>query len=191
MNLRELILKNRSYRRFFEEMKIDRKLLEEWIDLARLSPSAKNLQHFKYHISCTTELCEQIFPLTGWAGYLKEWPGPEKGERPVAYITLLHDTTISTNAWNDQGIAAQSILLGATEQGYGGCTLAAVNKKELAKLLNLPSHLDIIFTIALGKPKEIIILEDVKNDNICYYRDEMQQHHVPKRSLQEIIINWD
>ena len=191
MSIRELILKNRSYRRFYEEDKIERRLLEEWVDLARLSPSAKNLQYFKYHIACTEDLCRQIFPLTAWAGYLKDWDGPPEGERPVAYITLLHDNSISSNIGNEQGIAAQSILLGATEKGFGGCIIAAVKKKQLSELLELPPHLDIIYTIALGKPKEIVILEEAKDGNILYYRDKKQQHYVPKRPLKEVVVNWE
>lgn len=189
--LRELILKNRSYRRFYQEIQIPWDDLVSFVELARLSPSAKNLQHFKFHIIHTPEDCEKIFPLTGWAGYLKDWPGPEPGERPVAYITILHDTTISPNAWSDQGIPAQSILLGAVEKGYGGCIIASLKKNEYRSIFDIPAHLEIIFTIALGKPKEIIVLDDLsENNDIKYWRDENQVHHVPKRPLNEIILNW-
>jgi len=189
MKLKELILKNRSYRRFYEEIRIPKSDLIELVELARFSASAKNLQHFKYHIASDKELCERIFPLTAWAGYLKDWSGPEIGERPVAYITLLHDTSISDNRWNDQGISTQSILLGAVEKGYGGCIIAALQKKALHDLLKLPEHLEIIYVIALGKPKEIIVLDDIKNNDHKYWRDANNIHHVPKRSLEEMIIN--
>lgn len=189
MNLKALITKNRSYRRFFEDIQIERSQLEEWVDLARLSPSAKNLQHFKYHLSYTTEACDQIFPNTAWAGYLKDWPGPEKGERPSAYITVLLDKTISSNPWHDEYISAQSILLGAVEAGFGGCILAAINKRELSKEFQLAEHFEILYCIALGKPKEEVIVEDVEDDSIIYYRDANQVHHVPKRKLSELIIN--
>lgn len=190
MGIRELVLKNRSYRRFYEDVKIDRKTLEELVDLARHSPSAKNLQHFKYHLACTPEICEQIFPCTAWAGLLKDWKGPESGERPAAYITMLHDTSISPNTWHDQGFSAQSILLGAVEKGLGGCVIAALNKPRLKEILQLPDHLDIVFTIALGKPKEIIVIDEPGEDgNTAYWRDQNQVHHVPKRSLRDLIIN--
>ncbi|MFC2114538.1 nitroreductase family protein [Bacteroidota bacterium] len=189
MDLKELITKNRSYRRFYEDVRISRKELEELVELARLSPSAKNLQHFKFHLASEKEICTNIFPLTAWAGYLKDWPGPDEGERPAAYITVLLDTTISSNPWHDEYISAQSILLGAVEKGFGGCIIASVKKKELASLLNLPAHLEILYIIALGKPKEIVKLEQAVEGNIIYYRDKEQVHHVPKRSLHEMIIN--
>lgn len=190
MELRELILKNRSYRRFYEEIRISRKTLEELVDLARLSPSAKNLQHFKYHLTYEAEMCEKVFPCTSWAGFLTDWNGPVPGERPAAYITLLLDTSISQNLWHDQGFSAQSILLGAVEKGFGGCVIAALNKPKLREIFQLPVHLEIIFTIALGKPKEIVVLDELKPDgDTRYWRDENQVHHVPKRKLSDIIIN--
>lgn len=189
MDLKSLIIKNRSYRRFYEDIRIQRSQLEDWVNLARLSPSAKNLQHFKFHLSYTKEFCDQVFPLTAWAGYLKDWPGPIEGERPTAYVTVLLDTRISSNPWHDEYIAAQSILLGAVEAGYGGCIIASVRKKELANIILLHDHLEILYIIALGKPKEEVQLEDAKDGNILYYRDEKQIHHVPKRKLEDLIIN--
>lgn len=186
--IKDLVLKNRSYRRFQEKIRIPKKELLELVDLARLAPSAKNLQHFKYHIAYTRELCQEIFPCTAWAGYLKDWDGPAEGERPVAYITVLLDTDISDNRWGDHGIPAQSILLGAVEKGYGGCIVAALKKEKLKQVLKLDNHLEIIHTIALGKPNEKIIIDEMENNDHRYWRDQEDVHHVPKRSLQEIVI---
>ncbi len=89
--LKDLILKNRSYRRFEQDKSISRETLIELIDLARLSPSARNAQPLKYFISLDQETNDKIFPHLAWAGYLKEWNGPSKGEQPSAYIILLND----------------------------------------------------------------------------------------------------
>lgn len=123
-----------------------------------------------------------------WAGYLSYWKGPEEGERPSAYIVMLHDTLISGNYLCDDGIAAQSILLGVTEAGFGGCIIHSVNRNKLKEILKLSEQFEIIQVLALGKPKETVVLEEVKNGDIKYWRDENQVHHVPKRSLDEIII---
>jgi len=140
--------------------------------------------------SMVKELNEKIFPKLGWAGYLKDWPGPARGERPSAYIIMLNDTTITTNYFCDHGIAAQSILLGAVEKGLGGCIIASVNKAKLAEELGIPGRLEILQVIALGEPKEKVVLEKVKDDgDIKYWRDKDQVHHVPKRSLDDIIIS--
>jgi len=187
-SLKDLVRRNRSYRRFYQDVSIPEYVLEGLVDLARLSPSARNAQTLKYFISCSPQTNEKIFPHLSWAGYLKDWDGPVPGERPAAYIVILNDTTISDSYFCDDGIAAQSILLGAVEQGLGGCIIGSVNRLKLQKALNLPGHLKIIEVIALGKPREQVVIEDMKNGDYKYWRDENQVHHVPKRSLEEIII---
>ena len=120
--------------------------------------------------------------------YLKDWPGPEDGERPSAYIVMMNDKSLSNNYFCDDGIAGQSILLAATEKGYGGCMLASIKVGELSRMLDLPDHLEIIMVIALGSPKETVVIEDVgEGGDIKYWRDKEKVHHVPKRSLDELI----
>jgi nitroreductase len=189
--LYDLVKKNRSYRRFHQEVTISIKQLKSWIDLARLSPSGRNAQPLKYIISNTQGLNERIFPHLAWAGYLKEWPGPEEGERPSAYLVMLGDTTIANNYLCDHGIAAQSILLGAVEEGFGGCIIAAVKREALHKELKIPGHLEILQVIALGKPKEEVKLEEMNGDDFKYWRDDKQIHHVPKRNLDDLIVTID
>jgi nitroreductase len=185
--IRDLIIKNRSYRRFDSSVKIEEKQLKSWIELARFSASGRNMQPLKYVI-CTDEIItEAIFPNVGWAGYLGNWKGPEEGERPVAYIAVLHDKSLSDNYFCDDGIALQSILLGAVNDGFGGCMIGSFNKGKVARLLELPDSLDILWLIALGKPVEEVVLETSKGNEIKYWRDEKQVHHVPKRPLDEII----
>jgi len=114
--LRDLIIKNRSYRRFNHEIKIEKSQIRKWIDLARMSASGRNNQPLKYVIVTEDKLCEKLFPLLGWAGYLTDWKGPAEDERPVAYVAVLKDLSISENHYCDDGIAIQSIMLGAVEE---------------------------------------------------------------------------
>ena len=187
--IRDLIIKNRSYRRFFEDAAITEETLRELVDLARLSASAANKQPLKYILSCTPERNAAIFQYLGWAAYLKEWGGPPEGERPAAYIIILGDKTISEAIVCDHGIAAQSILLGAVERGLGGCILASVQREPLHRDLAIPDRYTILLVIALGKPREQVVIEPVgAGGDIRYWRDEAGVHHVPKRSLDEIII---
>ncbi len=191
--LKDLVLKNRSYRRFHENERIDPALLRQLVDLARLSPSAANLQPLKYVLSHTPEQNAAIFENLAWAGYLTDWDGPEEGERPAAYITILCDTQISKKSVCDHGIAAQSILLGAVERGLGGCMLGSLRRPQLMEVLGLTdSHYEILVVVALGKPKEEVVVERVdESGDIKYWRDENGTHHVPKRGLDEIIIEQD
>jgi len=187
--LEDLIRKNRSYRRFYQEVSIELETLRELVNLARLSASSANKQPLKYILSCDPQRNALIFPHLAWAGYLKDWPGPSEGERPSAYIIILGDTEISRSFDCDHGIAAQSILLGATEKGLGGCIIGSINRKGLREALNIPSRYEILLVLALGKPKERVVIETVGPDgDIKYWRDENGVHHVPKRPLDEIII---
>jgi nitroreductase len=187
--LNDLIAKNRSYRRFHQAVAIPCETLRELVDLARLSASGANRQPLKYILSCEPEKNAQIFSCLAWAAYLKDWPGPAEGERPSAYIVVLLDTEISQSAGVDHGIAAQSILLGATERGLGGCIIASIRKDDLRQALLIPPRYEILLVLALGKPKEEVRIEPVGPDeDIKYWRDEQGVHHVPKRSLDQIII---
>jgi len=188
--MKDLILKNRSYRRFYQEVTIELGTLRELIDLARLSASALNLQPLKYVLSCDAEKNALIFQHLAWAGYLKDWPGPGEGERPSAYIIILGDTEISQGFGCDYGITAQSILLGATEKGLGGCMIASVQREKLSKALGISPRYKILLVLALGKPKETVVIETVKpGGDIKYWHDSQGIHHVPKRALDDIIIS--
>lgn len=180
-------LKNRSYRRFFQNEEITTENLKKMVEAARLSPSSRNIQPIKFYINNKREINSKIFPNLGWAGYLKEWDGPSEGERPSAYIILLHDKDISAGYSCDNGIFAQSILLQAVDLGFGGCMIGTFKKDSLSELLKLPENLEIILVIALGKPKETVIVDVMKNGDFKYWRDQDQNHHVPKRTLEELI----
>jgi nitroreductase len=189
--LKDLVLKNRSYRRFDQSKEISRETLLNFIDLARLTPSGRNLQTLKYFISNDSTLNANIYPTLSWAGYLKNWTGPSEGERPSAYIVMIEDALIGKNLVHDQGIAAQTILLAATEIGLGGCMIYSVKRKELAEILNLPEFMDVVLVIALGVPIEKVVIESLPIfGDVKYYRDENQVHHVPKRNLKDIVINF-
>lgn len=193
--IKNLILKNRTYRRFKQDIKISINDLYDLIDLARLTPSPRNRQSLKFYLSNEEKQNEKIFATLSWAGALPEWRGPSESEKPAAYIIILGDNSILPkvkNSYHDvaSGFAAQSILLGAAEKGYGACTVAAVQRQKLKKELNLPEYFDILLVLALGVPAETVIITEMPADgNYNYWRDEKQIHYVPKRSLEEIIIN--
>ncbi len=187
-NFKELVTKNRSCRRFDNSYKIEKKTLRQLVDLARQCASASNNQPIKYIICCDENKNREVFSCLGWAASLKEWKGPEKKERPSAYIIILGDHNVSDKFWCDHGITAQTMLLGARAMGLGGCMFGSINIKELKKSLNIADNLEPKLVIALGKPVEKIQIDDLEeNGDIRYFRDENQVHHVPKRKLEELI----
>ena len=187
--LKDLVVKNRSTRRFIEE-KIDRKTLVELVDLARLAPCASNRQALKYIVSAEPEKNALIFPQLGWAAALRPWPGPSEGQRPSGYIVILGDKRITENFGADHGIAAQTIMLGATEKGLNGCMMGSVKKDALREALKIAPEFEILLVLALGKQGEKIVLEVLPPGapDYKYWRDAEGVHHVPKRTLEEILI---
>ena len=189
--IKDLILKSRSYRRFYQEVAVEMETLRELIDLARICPTRSNMQPLKYILSCDAKKNALIFPHTHWAKYIKGWNAPPEGEKPSAYIIILGDTEIQKTFTTDDGIAAQSILLAATEKGLGGCMIGGgLDRNGLRETLGIPTRYEIVLLVALGKPRETVVLDALGPDgDIKYWRDEDGVHHVPKRSLDDIIID--
>jgi nitroreductase len=190
MSVKNLILKNRSYRRFDESKAISEETMRSLVELARFSATGNNQQPIKFMISCDTEKNNKIFPHIAWAGSLKGWDGPVEGERPTGYIIILGDTEVSKGFGVNHGIAAQSILIGAVEQGLGGCMIGSIKRNALRESLIIPEQYDILLIVALGTPAEKVVLEDAEpGGSVTYYRDADDVHHVPKRTLDELIVD--
>jgi len=189
--IRDLIIKNRTCRRFYQDFAIERQILRELVDLARLSASSGNIQPLRYILSCKGDTNALIFPHLHWAGWFEDWPGPAEGQRPSAYIIMLGDTELQKSCDLDAGIAAQNIMLGATEKGLAGCIIALIQKEKLREALDISQHYEILLVLAVGKPREKVVLEPLGPDgDTKYYRDADETHHVPKRALNEIILDY-
>ena len=87
----------------------------------------------------------------------------------------------------DAGLAMQSILLSAVEQGLGGCIFASVKREELIKELDILEQYRVVYVLALGKPIEEVIVDDFSG-SVKYWRDENQVHHVPKLRVEDLLI---
>lgn len=188
--IKDLVMNCRSYRRFYEHVRIPYEDLKDMVDTARMTASASNAQPLRYKIILDPDECARVFPTIGWAGALKDWDGPEPGERPSAYIAVICDHSINKNAQWDEGIASQTIMLSAAEKGYGGCVLASVKRARLMDILGVDQNkYTLSLLLALGKPREKVVLVPVGEDgSTTYYRDEHQVHYVPKRRLEDILL---
>jgi nitroreductase len=185
----DLVMKSRSYRRFDQTFQISEGTLIELVKLARLSPTASNLQPLKFLIACNSQMNNKIFSTLGWAGYLKDWGGPIESERPTGYIIILGDKKIKEIFGVDYGIAAQTMMLGAVEKGLGGCMITTIKREALMNSLNINEQYEILMILALGKPvEEVVITAIPESGDIRYYRSKLGIHHVPKRSLEDLIV---
>lgn len=185
--MKELVQKNRSYRRYYQEKNITENELLDLIDTARLTPSGANKQPIRYMISCTEKDNQKVFACLRWAGYYNDWDGPVEGERPSAYIIMLSPKDVNTG--QDEGIIGQTILLSAVEKGMGGCFIANIDREKLVEELQVPEQYAVKLVLALGYPKEKVVIDEITDqDDIKYYRDDEQTHHVPKIRLEDLII---
>jgi nitroreductase len=185
-----LVEKNRSYRKFHEEVEVSQETLKELVNLARLSGCGMNMQSLRYMLITVKADREKVYPYIKWAAFLKDWGGPKEGQRPSAFILLLKDTgKNSFVVQTDMGIACQSILLGAVEKGLGGCIIGALDKDKLKDAFSIREDLELQYAIAIGKPDQNVIIDDIElGQDTKYWADKDGNHHVPKIRLEDIII---
>ena len=189
MNFASLVREARSCRRFVEDERVHNNSLTWLVDMARVCPSARNAQGLRYVIVASPQMCAAIFPHTKWAGALK-WDGPCMGERPTGYIAILTPEKPNKNVYIDVGIAAQTIQLGAQNNGIGCCMHASFKPKECSEILSVPEGMEIALLLGLGIEKEKRIIATMPEDgNVNYWRDANGVHFVPKRELNEVLLN--
>lgn len=190
-NFSDLVKKSRSTRRFDEAVPVREEQLRAIAGLLRYVPSGTNRQALKVLVSADGETNGKIFPLLGWAALLSSWSGPQRGQRPTGYLVLLADTAIARpkNLETDLGIAAQTMALAAASQGLGTCMMGAFSKVQMKQALGLPEHLEPLLVLAMGKPRENIVLVDMRHDgSTAYFRDKSGTHFVPKRPLADFFV---
>ncbi|MDE6558700.1 MAG: nitroreductase family protein [Muribaculaceae bacterium] len=167
---RNLLLSDRTVRRFDSRVKIDKETLEHLVELTRYCASGRNAQPLRYYLANTPSDCDKIYPLLKWAGYYSDWDGPEPDERPVAYLIQCLDTEFGPNCLCDDGLQLQSITLGATTLGLGCCIIKAFNAPALSETLSIPERYVPCYVLALGKPAEEVKIEDMADDDTADFK---------------------
>lgn len=189
---KDLVRANRSCRGFDANRRVTREELLELVDCARLTASSVNQQPLRYYLAWEKDEVERILGLTKWGGLLPELALPKKGMGPAAFIVICQDLTVSKSLakfQKDVGIAAQTILLAATEMGLGGCMIGNFGADTVRRELSLSEDLAPILIVAIGKPAEKIVLTTIEmGDSTGYYRDGEGIHYVPKYRLEDIVI---
>lgn len=191
-DLKSLLKSNRSVRRFDNSRPITEEKLRSLLELVRYCASARNLQPLRYRIVTDPDECASLFPTLKWAGYLTDWDGPAPNERPVAYLVQCLDTDLTANCLCDDGLQLEALTLGAVTSGINSCIIKAFNAGALSEILHLPQRYKPLYVLALGYPAETVELTDTDGKteaDIRYYRNEADVHIVPKRPLEELIID--
>lgn len=189
--LKNLLIEDRTYRRFDASKPVEENTLLRLVELTRFCASGRNLQPLKYRLITSVEERDLLFPTLKWAGYYSDWDGPEPNERPTAYLVQCLDTQYGENCLCDDGLQLQAITLGATALGLRCCIIKSFNLSEVTKRLEIPATLKPRYVVAIGYPAEEVVLEDMDGSpdaSFKYYRDSERRHHVPKRQLDELVI---
>ena len=191
MLLEELVVKTRSYRTFDPTRPITREDMLSLVDLARRAASAINRQPLRYRVVSDAAECALMLANTRYAGALSIKLPPE-GMAPTGYIAIFADSEVAKNdtwALKDLGIAAQTVMLAATERGFGGCMVGSFNAERLNADLGVPTRYTPLLVLALGTPAEDCRLVEAEGPaKLTYYRDENNVHYVPKLKLEDVLL---
>jgi len=183
----DLVRRARTYRRFVESDRIPAETLRGLVDVARIASCGGNSQKLRYMIVSELDDCAALFPSLAWAAALKDWPGPAEGERPTGYIIILSEA----GAGHNVGIAAQTIQLAATEAGYGVCMMGAIKRDDIKATFSIPEAVNVHLVLAIGKPAETVVIEPMpESGSTAYWRSEDGVHHVPKRALGDVLVDY-
>ncbi len=189
--LEELVVKTRSYRSFDESRPISREDMLALVDIARRTASAINRQPLRYRIVSDSAECAKMLANTRYAGALSIKLPPE-GMAPTGYIVICNDTEAkSADTWvlKDLGIAAQTVMLAATERGFGGCMVGSFHAERIHEDLGISSRYTPLLVLALGTPAEDCRLVEAEDaEHLVYYRDAKGIHYVPKLKLEDVLL---
>lgn len=193
-----LVASCRSFRRFDEGRRVPEEFLLELVDMARLCANGANRQLLRFRVVSDPTACDAVFAELAWAGYFKDWAGPVAGERPTGYVVIAAERSAAGKSTApivevDCGIAAQTMMLAARSAApsYAGCMLKAFTPRLIDVLGLDAERYELKLVCAFGLPAEEVRLEPLSaspDGSIKYWRDDAGVHHVPKRSLEDVLI---
>ncbi len=190
MDVKHALLERRTIRKFIQQP-IPKQDLIDLVEYARLAAYPGNNQSLKFVIVDKKPLVDTVFENTKWAGYLADGT-PKLDERPTAFIAILGDKSLNKSFEVESGAAVTSMMLGAYEKGIASCWIGSLNKTNIMKALKLSENdYSLPYVLALGYPAQVSRACEMNDGNIKYFLDEENTLNVPKRSLDDILINID
>ena len=177
MNVPAAIQNRRSIRHFDPEHKMSKKEVEKLLSLAVQSPTAFNIQNWRFVIVQDPALRKQVRE-AAWdqpqitdaslliilCADLKAWE-----KEPIRYwrsspepvrefiVPAIHqyyeglDQVQRDEAMRSCGIAAQTLMLSAQSMGYDSCPMDGFDFDAVAEIINLPDDHTITLFVAIGK----------------------------------------
>lgn len=177
MDTREAIRERRAFKQFDPNHEMSQEEVDELLSLALLSPTAFNIQNWRFVLLRDPELREQVREVA-WnqaqvtdssllivmCADLKAWEKePERywrnASKEVQDFLLpaidqyyrAKDQVQRDEAMRSCGIAAQTIMLAAKAMGYDSCPMDGFDYDAVGKLINLPDDHAVAMFVAIGK----------------------------------------
>lgn len=177
MNTFDAITQRRSVKHYDTSHRMSEEEIERLLSFAVLSPSAFNIQNWRFVVVRDVELRRQIRAVA-WdqaqvtdaslfivlCGDLRSWEKqPERYWRdaPVEVSNFLvpaidsyyrgHDQVQRDEAMRSCGIAAQTLMLAAKSMGYDSCPMDGFDFDAVGKLINLPDDHVVTMFLTIGK----------------------------------------
>lgn len=184
-SLDSLMKKNRSWRGYDTRHSVSESDLKQIAAAATLAASGMNRQRLRLRLVTGCDAAAVLQHVRMGAA-LKEEHLPHKGEEPGAFIVVCCTGEEDRIVDIDLGIAAENMLLKATEMGLGGLFILNFDADAIQRTLELP--LRPIAVIAIGKPAEKIFIVPVHaGADLNYYRKD-GVHFVPKLAVEDLLI---
>ena len=160
MNLNELLVGCRTYRRFLQKP-VDEAVIREALENARIGSSGANAQPLYYYAVTSPEMVKAMQPLVKWAAYLPSELGtPKDDEQPTAFIVVVKKAKAIPFSDVDVGIAVNTIALTAWSYGIGSCIMCAINIEKIRELFGIPFRHPIGLAPVLERQEELLDLCD-------------------------------
>jgi nitroreductase len=177
MDTIEAIQKRRSIKHFDPDHKMTDDEIQELMELAMLSPTAFNIQHWRFVLVRDSELRKQIRAvawdqaqvtdasllvvmcarLDAWkdnpARYWVNAPQPVQDFLVPAIDTYYtgRDQVQRDECMRSCGLAGQTLMLAAESMGYASCPMDGFDFDKVAEIIRLPENHLISFMVAIGK----------------------------------------
>jgi len=184
--LHDVVAKRRTIRQFTPKP-VSRDTLRTLVEVARLAPSAANMQPLEFIVVDDKERCAKVFPCLKWAAYITPGGDPKPGQEPAAYVVTLVNAKIREKMFEyDVGAAMENMIIAAAAAGLGTCWLLSIDRDRLKSVLAVPDDYRIDSVLALGYPAEDPAVEEY-HDSPKYWKDADGRLHVPKRTLATVL----
>ena len=149
MTVYEAIRKRYSCRAY-QDKPIEQEKLDNLIEAARLAPSAKNTQDWRFVVVTNREIRHKLAQVTN---------KPESFEKAgIILVGCSNSNDVmrcgQAIAQIDVSIALEHIALQATELGLGTCWIGSFNTDKVREILGIPGDIQIIELMAIGYPAD-------------------------------------